>query len=31
MTTFYTSVLIFISFSSGIIIDLWLPKDASME
>ncbi|CAD8100810.1 unnamed protein product [Paramecium sonneborni] len=31
MTTFYTSVLIFISFSSGIIIDLWLPKDAPVE
>ncbi|CAD8170213.1 unnamed protein product [Paramecium pentaurelia] len=31
MTTFYTSVLIFISFSSGIIIDLWLPADAPIE
>ncbi|CAD8185695.1 unnamed protein product [Paramecium pentaurelia] len=31
MTTFYTSVLIFISFSSGIIIDLWLPADAPVE
>ncbi|CAD8178769.1 unnamed protein product [Paramecium octaurelia] len=31
MTTFYTSVLIFISFSSGIIIKLWLPSDAPIE
>ncbi|CAD8197327.1 unnamed protein product [Paramecium octaurelia] len=31
MTTFYTSVLIFISFSSGIIINLWLSADAPIE
>jgi MFS family permease len=31
MTTFYTSVLIFISFSSTMIIELWLPNNASLE
>lgn len=31
MTTFYTSIIIFISFSSPIIIELWLPPEAPIE
>jgi MFS-type transporter involved in bile tolerance (Atg22 family) len=31
MTTFYTTVLIFVSFSSTVITDLWLPPTNNME
>jgi len=31
MTTFYTTVLIFVSFSSTVITELWLPPTNNME